>query len=664
MLRLKTKKWQDFQKSLASAMQNQIGVVNAESGECSSLKCGVLRDNPGVYERYCLPFWKKAALEAGEEIKFKVCPLGFNLPFMKLSGQPLVVFICSQTNYPDFESEAVLNLYSQGKSWKGILNNLSKRPAPKEDKLVSTVKAAGQLLQLYALSVFGFDKYGGDSLHLAAVREINNLICTLINEDQFDILKVIDLVLGFILIVADVEGSWAVIRLLNGKTAVMQKGSTPDFSAYLEAHNYCPDNFETVSRFEEDLCSDLFENYKYGKAEKISNKLNFWGWVGVENHNNPKSSLLSLFVRSLEIALEIYKLHYYLSRQLGSILNSLPAGILLLNVDERVIYSNKLAEKLLDQSKENLFNNTLKGIFGLEFPPPVLTGDKDRFETLFGYQFTEKGRYFSCNHVTVLNESGTATGSVFIFVDKTEEEALKVEIQKLDRASIASQLAASVAHEVRNPLSAAKGFLQLIAQKSSDPKIFDYAGIVLSELDNINKLITDFLTLARPAQPQKVRVDIKELLHSVKNIINSEAIMFNIKFDLEFEDINFPEIFLDPNQIKQVILNLAKNSIQSIKEGGELVISTSLREGSIVIKVLDTGEGIPPAVLKNIFKPFFTTKEAGTGMGLSVCKTIVESHGGKITVNAPPSGRGAEFEIALPVKTPCQGELETLILNP
>lgn len=659
MFKLQTKKWQDFLKSLAAALHCQIGVIDTESGECNSFGCDLLKEHSGVHSRHCLPFWAETALEASGEVKFKTCPMGFNLPFIKLNGQPLVVFICCKTNYPDFYSEAVLNLFDEVESWKEILNNINEGTAQKEESLISKVKTAGQLLELYALTIYGFNKYGADSLNLAVVREINNLICTLINEDRFDIMKVIDLVLGFIIIVADVEGSWAVIKLINGRTAVLLKGGTPCFSEFLAAQNFCPDNFAGVEVSEEVFQSSIFEKYKCGSYEKILNKHSFWGWVGVENPKGPNSGRLSLFVRPLEIALEIYKLHYYVSRQLGTVfLNSLPAGILLLNMDGRIFYSNKVAEQLTELNKEALCSNTLEGIFGLKFPNLVTGGAKKSFEPLFQYQFTEKGRYFSYNHIKVLNENDMAAGSVFIFTDKTEEEALKLEIQKLDRANIASQLAASVAHEVRNPLSAAKGFLQLIMQKSSDLKILNYAGIVLSELENINKIITDFLNLARPAEPQKIRVDLKDLLHSVKNIIQSEAIMFNIKFDLLFEKESFPEIFLDPNQIKQVILNLAKNSIQSVKDGGELVISASMREGNAVIKVRDTGEGIPPVVLKNIFKPFFTTKETGTGMGLSVCKTIVEAHGGKIAVNTAFPGGGTEFEVVLPVETPFQESLK------
>ena len=165
----------------------------------------------------------------------------------------------------------------------------------------------------------------------------------------------------------------------------------------------------------------------------------------------------------------------------------------------------------------------------------------------------------------------------------------------------------------------------------------------------MSNIITDFLTLAKPTEPQKSIIKVDELLDSVKHIIQSDVFMYN---DIDFKiniDPNLPSIEVDANQIKQVILNLSKNAIEAMNGSGRLEISARSELNYVAITVINSGQAIPPSILKNIFNPFFTTKESGTGIGLAICKKIVDSHDGVINVKSPMPEGGTMFEIMLPI---------------
>ncbi|MCD7035444.1 PAS domain S-box protein [Metabacillus sp. GX 13764] len=225
--------------------------------------------------------------------------------------------------------------------------------------------------------------------------------------------------------------------------------------------------------------------------------------------------------------------------------------------------------------------------------------------------------------------------------DRKTTEELMLRSEKL---SVAGQLAAGIAHEIRNPLTAIKGFLQLMQPpKETNP----YYSIVFSELNRIELILSELLLLAKPQESVFSRTSIKTLIQDVVTLLETQANLRSISI-LQNHEASGLQINCDQNQLKQVFINLIKNAIDAMPEGGQILISTNADREKLTIQVRDKGKGIPPEVLKRMGEPFFTTKEKGTGLGLMITYNIIENHNGSIQAESKP-GEGTVFTIALPL---------------
>jgi len=228
----------------------------------------------------------------------------------------------------------------------------------------------------------------------------------------------------------------------------------------------------------------------------------------------------------------------------------------------------------------------------------------------------------------------------------TERKKTQELLLNSEKLSVAGQLAAGIAHEVRNPLTSIKGFLQLMqSELNTHTSYFD---IIESEMNRIELILTELLVLSKP---QDLKFEMKELaviIEHVKALIDTNAIMKNIVINTYYECENMV-IRCDENQLKQVFINLLKNSIEAMPDGGKITIEVK-NHGKDKVKILfkDTGSGIPKELLKKIGQPFFTTKENGTGLGIMVSKQIIENHHG--TIHIWSDSKGTIIEIILPLK--------------
>jgi PAS domain S-box-containing protein len=217
-------------------------------------------------------------------------------------------------------------------------------------------------------------------------------------------------------------------------------------------------------------------------------------------------------------------------------------------------------------------------------------------------------------------------------------------MRKSDKLSLVGQLAAGIAHEIRNPLTSLRGFIQLLQYKSKDNK--EYCDIMLSELDRINLIVGEFLILAKPHMVQFNDKDINQIIRHVVTLIGSQAIINNIHLDHKLAN-NLPTISCEENQLKQVIINLIKNAIEAMPKGGTITVETGMHdEDHLFIRVTDEGYGIPKEMLNKLGEPFYTTKDQGTGLGLMVCYRIIENHFGELRVQSEVN-QGTTFEILL-----------------
>lgn len=223
----------------------------------------------------------------------------------------------------------------------------------------------------------------------------------------------------------------------------------------------------------------------------------------------------------------------------------------------------------------------------------------------------------------------------------------EIEMERLERLSAIDQMAAAIAHEIRNPLTSIKGFIQLIKKKADQAPPVNYMDIILEEIDRISRLIEEFRSLARPAaQPVQVIFDLGKNVEDVVALMTGQAhvknanILLHVSGQLRVEG--------DPNQLKQVWINLIRNAIEAIAPGGMVSLTVAGSDGEAKISVADNGVGIHQDMMPNLGKPFFTTKENGTGLGLVVCFNIIRNHGGKIDVESSP-GIGTTFTVSLPL---------------
>jgi len=241
---------------------------------------------------------------------------------------------------------------------------------------------------------------------------------------------------------------------------------------------------------------------------------------------------------------------------------------------------------------------------------------------------------------------------VLIIKDLTEIKKLEKQISRSEQMNAMGQLASGVAHEIRNPLNSIGTIVQQL-DKDFEPiadkdEYHSLAKIVSKEVQRMNKTIENFLRFSRPEPIEKTEFNLSDLLHAVIMQFNPLVVEKNIKL---ISRINWEGIvFWDKNQIKQVLINLIKNSMEAIFNDGIIELSVSKEKEDVIIKIKDNGEGIPKENLQKIFNLYFTSKAKGTGIGLSIIQRIINEHDGIITVDSIV-GEGTVFTIILPVRS-------------
>jgi two-component system, NtrC family, sensor kinase len=257
---------------------------------------------------------------------------------------------------------------------------------------------------------------------------------------------------------------------------------------------------------------------------------------------------------------------------------------------------------------------------------------------------------------TLANQAAIAIENARLYQNlKQSQDTLR----RADRLSSLGLLTAGLAHEIRNPLVAIRTFTQLLPERYDDAEFREgFQGLALKEVDRICGLITDLLSFARPSRPNVAEESINDVVDGISRILETEAKEKGVEITRDFA-ANLPKVWIDREQMKQVFMNLILNAIQAMKEGGLVFISTrphskneAAQPGQYVqIEIRDTGVGIPEENLDHIFDPFFTSKDEGSGLGLSISHQIVQEHGGYVTV-ASKLDVGTSFFINLPVGKP------------
>ncbi|WP_079505608.1 PAS domain-containing sensor histidine kinase [Mesobacillus jeotgali] len=230
--------------------------------------------------------------------------------------------------------------------------------------------------------------------------------------------------------------------------------------------------------------------------------------------------------------------------------------------------------------------------------------------------------------------------------DVTELRETEERLRRTDKLSVVGELSASVAHEIRNPLTSLKGLVQLL--QVEDEKHQLYYQIMIDELNRINHIVSELLLLAKPQQIKYTEADLQMILHDVISLLKTEASLHNIQIEFQVKG-HRAMIECEPNQLKQLFINIVKNAIEASSAGDVVVITLDSFDNKVSINIKDEGVGISKELLERIGEPFYSSKEKGTGLGMTVSFKIVQSHNGTIKFDSEPE-KGTEVTVQLPIK--------------
>ncbi|MDD4803409.1 MAG: PAS domain S-box protein, partial [Syntrophomonas sp.] len=264
---------------------------------------------------------------------------------------------------------------------------------------------------------------------------------------------------------------------------------------------------------------------------------------------------------------------------------------------------------------------------------------------------------FECNYKKKSGEVGYALSSINIIIingekhilitaiDITEMKKYENEMKRLDSLNLIGQMAGSIAHEIRNPMTSIKGFLQLFHEQNNYREDLEAIELMIEEIDRVNVIITTFLSLSKSNHIDLKEMKLSDCISNTLQLISADAVKNDVFLNINLKDIS--RIMIDKGEIRQLLLNLARNAIEAMPSGGTLTVLTFEDESGITLVVRDEGGGIPPEIAAKIWTPFVTTKEDGTGLGIPVCRSIAERHNATITFDTSPEG--TSFKVTFPV---------------
>ena len=342
------------------------------------------------------------------------------------------------------------------------------------------------------------------------------------------------------------------------------------------------------------------------------------------------------------------------------VIDGLTDDLKIVDRDYRVLYVNRTAARRLFKEPEQVLGYKCYEVFNhFDRPCPYCTTQKtfetgETLHTEFGYTDTEGDPYFFLLTTYPLRDPrGEIPYVVEITRDVTQEKRLEQEVIRSRTLKAIGQFAAELAHEVRNPLNAISfqmALLRKIKETCTDTacvgQISEVLEIVNEEIARLTKITEDFLTFTRQESLRPVLADVREVVETALDLLRGDLDERGIKVTVETgEDPCMARI--DRDRFRQVLVNLIRNAMDALPEGGQIRISVIQEgDGTCVLSVSDNGPGIPKSLARKIFDPFFSGKPKGTGLGLSIVKNIVEAHGGAIAL--VPSTSGTTFRITLP----------------
>lgn len=367
-------------------------------------------------------------------------------------------------------------------------------------------------------------------------------------------------------------------------------------------------------------------------------------WTGVQNFLNLglfNLAFVAVFLFASQLRFEFYNLNRSLSStyaQLKSkselahlLIENMPVGVVAFGEDRHKVFSNRIFNEKLYLKDENVIdllknshNSQNEAVFYNEY-----------FNDRRHYQI-ESGSYYDAEFDQNIN--------LHLIRDVTDIRRLEDQMKQKEKLAAIGQLAAGIAHEIRNPLAGISGSIELLSQDTTNPDDQKLMRIILKEIDRLNLLITDFLDYSKPEKRPDQKVDLAFILDEVvQNIKNSSQTPTNLKYDVQ---IAHAPILGYSDKLKQAFLNIIVNAVQAMKDSPEPLLKITLQSENdkILLQIKDNGMGMKEETQKRIFEPFYTTKTKGTGLGLAVTHKILESHGALVSIESE-LGQGTTFKL-------------------
>ena len=326
------------------------------------------------------------------------------------------------------------------------------------------------------------------------------------------------------------------------------------------------------------------------------------------------------------------------SDYLKRLLQSMSDGVIAVDTHDVVTHFNHAAGTILGYSAEEVLGIPFQDIFDRKFPAPKMPGAMELK--------AKSTRFVPVNErdSIITNHNNQPLGKVKTFQDLSELTALREQVRQIDRLAAIGEMAATVAHEIRNPLGGIRGFAALLAQDidANDPQ-HRMVQKILSGTESLDKVVNELLEYTRPVELTLRPCGARDVIESAIPYLNGqiENIKINNNIDPKLH------VLVDPDKMRQVLLNILLNSAQSIEGPGNIEITSKAKSSSVFIAIKDSGCGMDKQALNKIFSPFFTTKEKGTGLGLAICLKIIEGHGGDISAESKP-GNGTTITLRIP----------------
>ncbi|MCR4433727.1 MAG: ATP-binding protein [Caldiserica bacterium] len=335
------------------------------------------------------------------------------------------------------------------------------------------------------------------------------------------------------------------------------------------------------------------------------------------------------------------------------VLENISTGIISLDEEGKITVFNPAAEKLLGVKASEALGSGYEGAIMKSSIPQkskllsLIKEHKEGEQAVVISALKPEPLELGVSISSLFSSKGTFTGKIITIEDLSMKRKLEELLRRSDRLAALGLFLSGIAHEVRNPLTSIKGFLQLLlSRKLILPEGINAASLVIKETERLNKLLTDLLSFASPAPAKIERKNVLEILERTLTLLEDQIKRQGVEVVKELE--NLPQVEVDEQKLEQVFYNILLNAVQAMPDGGKLTLKARLFDEEAVISFSDTGPGIPEEHLDKVFDPFFTTKDRGTGLGLAVSHRMMEALGGKIEVQSK-KGEGATFVVHLPL---------------